>query len=197
MSPFSTAEKNALLDDWATRALWVSGHSAWPGNAGANELATPREAATWAAASGGAISLSNTPGIAIPAGATIAFLGLWDDEFAGVFRGWAARGGGIALPFETTASDDVFRADQHPYSNGDTVVFVDTEGAVLPTPVTEGTIYYVRDVNTDTFKISATSGGAVIPITVDGAGFVQKILPQLYTTAGTETINALTFDLSR
>jgi len=43
---------------------------------------------------------------------------------------------------------------------------------VLPTGITAGTVYYVRDKTTDTFKIAATAGGSAIDIT--GAGTVPN-----------------------
>jgi hypothetical protein len=68
-------------------------------------------------------------------------------------------------------------------------VLFDSGGAsVLPAGVTEGTIYYVRDSTTDTFKLAATSGGSAIDLTVDGAGIVQKITPETFTGQGTYSV---------
>lgn len=48
----------------------------------------------------------------------------------------------------------------HPYQNGDRVVFTTTGS--LPVGLTAGTVYYVVNRATNTFKVSATLGGAAI-----------------------------------
>lgn len=62
----------------------------------------------------------------------------------------------------TIASPAVVSKTGHGYSSGDKILFR-TTGA-LPTGVTAGTVYFVSatDLTADTFKFSATDGGAVI-----------------------------------
>jgi hypothetical protein len=87
----STAAKNALADDFAALAGYVSAHSADPGDTGASELAGgtyARKAATWTASSGGVVNFTGTlPTLDIPAGSTVAFLGLWSAVTAGTWLG--------------------------------------------------------------------------------------------------------------
>jgi len=61
----------------------------------------------------------------------------------------------------------VLAADCH-FETDDPVEFTTT--GTLPAPLVPGTTYYVRDVSGGTFKLSATSGGAVLDITSAGVG---------------------------
>lgn len=80
----------ALLDYAAgNKLLYVSLHDADPGTTGTDELAGgsyARVAVTWNAASGGALDSSNQPLINVPAGATVAYVGLWDAASGGNFQ---------------------------------------------------------------------------------------------------------------
>lgn len=60
----------------------------------------------------------------------------------------------------TIASPGVVTQTAHGLTNGTTVAF-STTGA-LPTGLTAGTVYYVVNAATDTYEVSATSGGASI-----------------------------------
>lgn len=75
----------------------------------------------------------------------------------GIHRGGAYDTATITV---TIASPGVVTWTGHTLSNGDIVVFT-TTGA-LPTGITAGTSYYVVNAATNTFQISATSGGAAI-----------------------------------
>lgn len=90
-SVLSTAGKNAALD--ALGATYASLHSADPGATGtANELTggTPayaRKAISFAAAAAGVKAVQATlPVFNIPAGATVAYVGLWS-AIAGTYLG--------------------------------------------------------------------------------------------------------------
>lgn len=69
--------------------------------------------------------------------------------------------------FTADASTDVITSAGHGLSDGDVVVFHTITGT-LPTGITAGTAYYVRDSTTDTFKIATTSGGSAVNITTAG-----------------------------
>lgn len=169
-------------------------HSAYSA-VGGNELtggspAYARKAITWNAPSGGTVDGDPIGPFDVPAGSTVAWLGLWDGV-AGVDFGGMIPLGATADPMPFTAEDstDVITVDGHGWSDGQTIVFFDAGGAsALPTGITEGTIYYVRDATTDTFKVAATSGGAAIDLTSDGAGVVQKITPETFAGQGTHTV---------
>lgn len=81
---------NAMLDFAAgNKLLYVSLHDADPSTSGANELsggAYARVAVTWNSASGGALDSSNQPLVNVPAGATVAYVGLWDAASGGNFQ---------------------------------------------------------------------------------------------------------------
>lgn len=75
----------------------------------------------------------------------------------------AATGGGEAKGSLTAATTDIITLAAHGFRNGDPVVFPTlTGGAGLTAASTK---YYVRDATTDTFKVSATLGGAAVDIT--------------------------------
>lgn len=60
----------------------------------------------------------------------------------------------------TIASPAVFTKNSHGFNFGDTVVFT-TTGA-LPTGLTAGTRYYVRDEATNTFQVATSKGGTAV-----------------------------------
>jgi hypothetical protein len=65
------------------------------------------------------------------------------------------------------ADDDTFTDNAHGLSDGDAIVF---QATAIPTGLTAGTVYYVRDSAANTFKVAATIDGAAIDITTDGTG---------------------------
>ena len=119
------------------------------------------------------------------AGHNVAWANLWA---AGVSVGYAPNGGS-PKEFMADPAMDVVTAPGHGYVNTDTIVFY---GGTVPSPLVEGTIYYVRDATTDTFKVAATSGGAAIDLVGAGAGdcVVSKIVVNSYGGPGTHTISS-------
>lgn len=191
----STAGKNALLDHLASLADFVSLHTAYPGDSGTSEVtggspAYARKAHTWNAAASGNLDNSNAPVFDIPAGTTVGWFGMWSDASAGTFYGSGTLGSTAdPVPFTAEADTDVITADNHGFTDTQTVVVIDAGGGgVIPTGLTEGTIYFVRDATTDTFKLALTSGGSAIDLTVDGAGFVQRIITETFAAQGTYTL---------
>lgn len=80
---------------------------------------------------------------------------------------------GTAFNIIGEADDDTFTAAAHPLLNGDRVIFPTLTGGTGLTPATVE--YFVRDVTTNTFKVSATVGGAALNFTSDvTAGTVRK-----------------------
>ncbi len=69
--------------------------------------------------------------------------------------------------FTVNTGTDVLTSTAHGKNDGDAIVFHTLSG-VLPTGITAGTVYYIRDKTTDTFKIAATAGGSAIDITATG-----------------------------
>jgi len=73
--------------------------------------------------------------------------------------------GAVTALTTVTNGSDLFTLAAHGLEDGDRVQFT---GTALPAGLTAATDYYVRDAATNTFKVSATSGGAVVNITDDG-----------------------------
>jgi len=91
------------------------------------------------------------------------------------------NGSGLSV---TAATSDVFTSAAHGYSDGDPVVFSSLDGSGVG--ITAATKYYVRDATTNTFKVSATVGGAAVDVTTAYAsGTVTK----------TENLNGFAFDM--
>lgn len=83
--------------------------------------------------------------------------------------------GAIAnVGFFTSTVADVITIPQVTLIVDDRVSFYPTPAAVLPTGMTEGTVYFVKTVSTNDYTIAATSGGATIDLTTTGAGVVYK-----------------------
>lgn len=73
-----------------------------------------------------------------------------------------------------TLADDLMTDTAHGLSNGDRVLIT---GSGVSAPLVAGTVYYVRDVTTDTFKLALTSGGAAINLSSDSTNqFWQEVL---------------------
>ncbi len=70
----------------------------------------------------------------------------------------------------TAATNDVITATGHDYILNTPVQVDVSGGGTLPAPLVAGTTYYVRDVASNTFKLSATINGAAIDITNVGTG---------------------------
>ena len=91
-------------------------------------------------------------------------------------------GGGTGKAFTSTASTDKFASTAHGFSNGDQVML--RSGFTGAASLLTGTPYFVRDVETNAFKLTATEGGVAINITSDGAGTISKLGAADLTLAG-------------
>lgn len=97
--PYSTYQKNAWLNTWRNTSFvvaqtYASLHSANPGDSGASEIsggspAYARKAVNWNAAAAGSLDDSTAPVFDVPAGTTVAFVGMWDALTVGNFLGYA------------------------------------------------------------------------------------------------------------
>jgi hypothetical protein len=192
--------KNAGLDAMVAIISHLSLHSAYS-ITGANELtggspAYARKAAGWSAAAAGNVSIAAGLTFDVPA-STVAFIGGWSAISGGTFRGMWPANGGTPIPFTAVGSTDVITADAHGFVDTNTVVVWDLgAGSVVPTGLVEGTIYFVRDTAGDTFKLAATSGGAAIDLTTDGAGLIQRITAEVFAAQGTYLLSDLDIPLS-
>ena len=187
--PLSTGSENYALDQLGTNKLtYASLHTAYS-STGTNEVSGggyARQAATWSAASGGSKSLAATlPSFTVPSSTTVEFVGFWDASSSGNFGGMFPNGGASPFTFSASSSNNVFTAPGSGYSNNATVVIFATAGSTLPGGFTAGTVYFVVSASTDTFKLSATSGGSAITVSADGSGIVAGITTETFGSAGT------------
>lgn len=186
--PWSDNGRNALCDGVASVAGFLSLHSGDPSTTGANELtggspAYARKAVTWAAASGGQRSNSAAITFDVPA-TTVTHVGFWSAVTAGTFYGYYPAGGFTPMAATLDAGTDAFTSFAHGLANTNQVLVYDVQAAGLPTGFTEGTIYFVVSATTDTFQLSATSGGAAITVTTAAEVVVQRVLPEVFAAQG-------------
>ncbi|MCA3255073.1 MAG: hypothetical protein INF91_05605 [Alphaproteobacteria bacterium] len=181
-----TAAKNLMLD--ALTGLTVGAFTAWPGDAGSNEVSGgsyARVSATFSAAASGARAASNAPQLAIPAATTPRWIGYFNA--GGTLLASFPIGGFTPFEFTVDATADTINALSHGLSNGQSVVF---HGGTAPSGLTEGTEYFVRDAATDSFKVAATAGGSAIDLTGQAAAgcVCQRTAYDTFTNAGTLTV---------
>lgn len=200
--PLVTAGYNALLSGGLSNVIaYASLHSGDPSTTGANELtggspAYARKAVSWAAAGSGQQSTNATITWDIPASTTVYHVGFWSAVTAGTFYGYYPVGGYAAQTAVVLASSDTFTSYAHGYSNTQQVLVYDVQAGGVPTGLTEGTIYFIIASATDTFQLSATSGGSAINVTADGEVAVQRVLPEVFAGQGQYSITSgnLTLD---
>lgn len=184
-----TYTKNAALDGLSF--THASLHSSYPGTTGANEIsggAYARKAVTVSAASGGQRILASSVAFTVPA-CTVRWIGWWDGSN---FLFGTPNGGAVPRNFVALASDDTIYSPAHGYADGTTVVFW---GGTAPIGTNSGTIYYVRDAATDSFKVAATLAGTAIDLTATASSgcWVSEITAKTYAAAATHTVTAGTF----
>jgi hypothetical protein len=188
---FSTATKDTMLN--AVTITVMGAHTGFPGGTGANEVAGgtyARVACAFGASSGGTRSLTAAVNLSIPAGTTVRWLSLWNGS---TFVGYSPNAGS-PKEFMVTPSTDTFSASAHGYVAGQKVTIY---GDTVPSGLTEGNIYFIVNPTTDTFQLSASSGGSVIDVTTTGgsACVVSSIAEESYAGGGTHTINLWTLGL--
>jgi len=189
---FTTTAKGVMLD--ALTLTTASLHTAFPGATGVNEVvggapAYARKAVTVNASSGGVRSLNAAVTFDVPA-CTVRWIGFWNGA---TFNAYSPASGS-PKEFIVDVVADTVRSLAHGYTNGQSVVFY---GDTVPSPLTEGTIYYVVNTATDTFQIAASVGGSPIGLTTAGgsACLISIISETVYAAQGTHTLNTATFAL--
>jgi hypothetical protein len=165
----------------------MSLHSAFPGATGANELTGSgyaRQSCTFNPASGGVRNLASSTSFTVGAGHTVLWCGLWNGSS---FQAYSPNGGS-PREFQVDIAANTVSVLSHGWADGDAIVFY---GGTIPTGLVEGTIYYVRDSATNTFKVAATAGGVAIDLTGTGATdcVVSRITQTVYGGADTHTVN--------
>jgi len=188
---YSTLARNNMLGGLG--ATHLSAHTAYS-STGASEVTggTPayaRKAVTYAAPAAEAMAASTTPVFDIPAGTTVRFIGKWTG-LAGSFLGMEANGGS-ENEFSVDVTADTVKVPAHGYAANQKIVFY---GDTVPAGLVEGTVYFAVTITTDTFQVSATSGGAAINITGEPGRkcVVSAIVEEVFAAQGTLTVNANT-----
>ena len=208
--PFNDPAGNLMLDSLdesvATGIKYVGIHTlADPGtstNAAAGEAtggspAYARQAVTWGASSGRVKSNTGALTFDVPAG-TYGFLTFWNASTGNtnVYLGHSPMGGAAAVKgwfsVDTTLTNDQFFSVAHGLADGDRIQMFNTFAETLPTGVTEGTVYFIVNSATNTFKVSTTSGGSAVDITAlgGGEGYYQKVVPETFNAQGQITVAA-------
>lgn len=213
--PFNDVAKNACLDALDESVSQITHIGIYqvsdPGtatNATGTEAtggspAYARQAVVWAAASGGTKSNSGALTFDVPAG-TYGFFAMFNASTGNTsnYRGYIPFGGSSALKgffsVDTNMANDQLFSVAHGVSDGDRVMLFNVFSETLPTGVSEGTVYFVVSSATNTFKVSATSGGSAVDITAvgGGEGFWQRVVPETFAAQGqiTVAISALVLD---
>ena len=195
------AAKNLTLDELASVMTHISLHSAYPGSTGTNELtggspAYARQEVVWDPAASGVLTTdSAVPSFNVPAGSSVAFAGFWSAATSGTYYGCVPLGPVGDPHLATVATTGYFTAPGHTFANGQQVVVSKTLGS-LPTGVSNGTVYWVRDVTGDTFRVAATSGGSAVSISAAGRAMVRGIIVESYGGQGLYAISSLTLSIS-
>jgi hypothetical protein len=168
---------------------------------GANEVsggspAYARKAATWAPPAGRAKATSSSMVFDVPSGATIRWCGFFDASTSGAFLGMTPNGGGIPEAFAVPEiANDTLEAPSHGFTTGDSVVVWAVPGAPLPSPLAEGTVYYVIAATAADLKLSLTSGGSPVSMASVGSGFLQRLVQEVFGAQGTHTVTSATMTL--
>lgn len=187
----TVAAKNTMLNALSIDSCSL--HTAFPGLTGASEVTggTPayaRKTVSFAAAAGGSRALSAAVTFDVPA-TTVRWFGFW---VAGTYVGYAANGGAQLLYVVDTVSNNV-RSPAHGLSNGTKVAFFN---GTVPVPLVEGTVYFVVNATTDTFQVSATSGGTAIVLTGQPSNSsLSSIIEDVYAAQGSHTLSADSYGL--
>lgn len=193
------ARVNAILDtEFGTGATGkFSLHTAFS-TTGANEVTGgtyAKQTPTWSAAASRSKATSGNIDFAIPAGTTVAWIGVWDNAGT-TFKGMWPNGG-TDFSFQINDTANSILCEGHGLANGDRCAFT---GTTLPTGLTAGTHYFVTGVTAadpDTFQVEATSGGGAIAFAGQPShdARVSKIILETYAGAGTHRVSAFSVGL--
>jgi hypothetical protein len=200
--PYNDGAKNVMLDALGAVITHFSLHSSIPDATGSNEISggspayARKSAGAWVSAASGSMAKNAAdPVFDVPA-STVMFVGFWTALTAGNFRGYAPINGGSVKGVGTAATSDTITSNGHGLVDTDRVTLQAVFGEALPTGLGATTVYYVISSATNTFQLSLTSGGAAVDITAVGELAFQKVIPEVFGSQGTLTLDTLTLDLN-
>lgn len=197
--------KNACLTGGLGNAIThISLHTGVPDNTGSTEVAGgsyARVAVTWAAAASGVRDNTALLTHEVPAATTVTAYGFWSASTAGTHYGYAPLNGtvkGFGTVDANGVTNDLIVSNGHGVTTNDQVIVYNVFAESLPTGFTEGVIYFViaTGLTADAFKLSATLGGGALNLTGQGELYFQKVVPEVFSSAGqlTTAIGALDLD---
>ena len=209
--PFNDTAGNVMLDaldESSTQITHVGVYTLGGGDPGQATNATgteatggspayARQSVTWGAAASRQKSNTNAITIDVPAG-TYAYFCYFNASTGNTsnYRGYAPFMGATPLKgffsVDTTLTNDQLLCVGHGLANDDRVILYNVFAESLPTGLTEGTVYWVVNVATNTFKVSTTQGGAAVDITAvgGGEGHWARVVPEVFGSQGQITVAA-------
>lgn len=188
------ARINTILDTEFAASDKLSLHTAFS-LTGANEVtggSYAKQTITYAAAASRSKATSGNIDVPVPAGTTVAWIGVWNSVLT-VFRGMFPNGG-TERSFQVDLTNNRIYCEGHGMVNDQRAVFT---GAALPTGLTAGTAYWVVGTTAgdpDYFQVAATQGGAAIDITTSQPSAdarVSNIVLETYGADGTHRVTSL------
>ena len=155
-----------------------------------------KTAGTWASAATRQKALAGAVDIALDAGQTVKWIGIWGGTAGNTFQGMLPNGGSD-YSFQVDLTNNRIYAEGIGLANNDKCVF---HNDTPPTGLTAGVSYWVVGVTAgdpDYFQVSLTQGGAAIDITGQAAPAcaVSKIVEEAYASSGTHRVSTLTINL--
>jgi hypothetical protein len=209
--PFNDTAGNVMLDaldESATQITHVGVATLGGGDPGQATNATgteatggspayARQSVAWGAAASRQKSNTGALTFDVPAG-TYAYFTFWNASTGNTnnYRGYAPFMGATPLKgffsVDTTLTNDQLLSVGHGLANDDRVILYNVFAETLPTGLSEGTVYWVVNVATNTFKVSLTQGGAAVDITAvgGGEGHWAKVIPEVFGSQGQITVAA-------
>ncbi len=180
-----------------TNGLTAFTHVGAYSDLGVTEVAgATRQAVTWTAAAAGVRDNSGALTIPIPAGSTVQTVGIWDAATAGLSEAFLQVGSTLrGVASVDTTVNDIFQSDGHGLADTNRVFVTTVAGETLPAGLSATVLYYVITATTDTFQLSATSGGASVAITGLNEFAWFRTIPETFSNAGNLIIAAGALDV--
>jgi hypothetical protein len=177
-------DASGLLPSAVDGSLYVSGHTADPGEAGNQSSseatytgyarsALARDSGGWTVTgnqveNAGVISL----GACTAGSETLTHWGIGAEASGStllLYYGPLIASGAIWLPF-TAKTDDSITVPGHTFVVDQRIAFAPAYQGSLPTGMGAGTVYWVRTVSGDDITVSTTQGGSALNLTAVGSG---------------------------
>jgi hypothetical protein len=204
----SDSGEAAVLDEifeagtgtFPTGNVFVSLHSANPGETGANEVTGGSYVRQQAATTRTGSAITNDAILSfsgMPAGDVVAW-GIWDLSTAGVcfWTGWFGTVGRVGVVEAADLAGNDITSPAHGFANDDRVIMEQIEAETTPTGLTAGTIYWVTGAPTaDTFQLSTTQDGGAVDITAVGVAMFRKVVVTTLGAGNTFQIAAGDLDI--